>query len=114
VENEEVVFSEEDLSFLDRMEKDKSTFQFLDLIKEEMYLIIKNPLIGTRYVGSNYGLAFRKELPENAGNALILKRKVRRKYRLIYAYGGNLSRPYFIEFDHRKDVYKHRQVGTSS
>jgi hypothetical protein len=107
-------FTEADLHFLDRTRADKVHPEVVQSLKVAMRVIVENPSRGVPFTDTVYAELFKSRLPEHSGKVLIFKMIVRRKYRLIYAYGGSVERPLFIAFEHRKDIYKHVGFGHSS
>jgi len=110
----EADFTEKDLEFIDLVRGQKVPADLIAVLKDTMLSVIENPSKGKKYSGDIFTGTFSKMLPPVSGKVFISKLIIRRKYRLIYAYGPGLPRPVFLEFDHRKDVYKHKHIGTSS
>lgn len=107
-------FTEAELRFLDKARADKVHPEVVQSLRGTMRALIENPNRGKPFTDTVYAELFTSRLPEHSGKVLIFKMIVRRKYRLIYAYGGSLSRPLFLAFEHRKDIYKHVGFGNSS
>lgn len=107
-------FTESDLHFLEKVRADKVHPEVVQSLRGAMRALIENPYRGRPFTDTVYAELFTSRLPEHSGKVLIFKMIVRRKYRLIYAYGGSLDRPLFLAFEHRKDIYKHVGFGNSS
>lgn len=106
--------ADEDLKFLQEMKASKLHPEILQSLRQAMESVITNPNRGMPFPDCIYSGLFKNKMPEHTGKALIFKLHVRLKYRLIYAYGGSLERPVFLDFNHRKDIYKHAGFGYSS
>jgi len=108
-------FTEEDAAFFQQSQELGFGPDVLNALKVGMHAILANPRKGKPLVHSVYGPLFKKMLPSvTTGKVVIHKLEIRLRYRLIYAYGGSLTRPYFIRFNHRKDIYKHAGFGKCS
>jgi len=109
-----VTLNDEELKFLSVMKEEKLHPEILSALRHVLEEVISNPMRGKPLSGSIYASLFRNKIPTHTGKVLICKVIVRLRYRLIYAYGGSLTRPVFLEFNHRKDIYKHAGFGQSS
>lgn len=107
-------FTEADLLFIEKAREDRVHPEVIQSLKGTMRVVVENPTRGRPFTDTLYADLFVSRLPEHSGKVLIFKMIVRRKYRLIYAYGGSVTRPLFLAFEHRKDIYKHVGFGNSS
>lgn len=107
-----VKFNEAELSFIEAQKSKKIPSDIIRALEDAMEQVILNPKDGVRFIYRNFSASFARDIPDFSGKVAVFKVEIRRVYRLIYGFGGSLQRPYFIDFDHRKDIYKHRGHGT--
>lgn len=109
-----VVLGDEDLKFVQEMRAKKFHPEIISAMCQAMEAVLANPNHGKAFSDCLYASLFKSKMPDYTGKAFIFKVNVRLRYRLIYACGGSLERPVFLDFNHRKDIYKHAGFGQSS
>lgn len=112
--------TQEERQFVQRMRERRIPKHIIEFLIKTMLAVILDPRTkGTRLTDDVHAGAFSCKLRKAMGarysqKVHIYKTNLPENYRLVYSHGPGLSRPVFLDFATRKDIYKHNGFGKTT